>query len=619
MNEVGEILQSLLCILQPENLTQQLTQLQILNELSHLYLETTDFPRSIDFAQKVLNIAEKLKVQSVQNFKADANYLLGVNYANQNVFEKALLHLDAYEQICRETGDELDKAKMSFTRSVIARQRHEDETSLEYAKDFLREAKKANDEVLESKALLTVANAHIRLFNVQKCLHFCDECMQLAKKNCHVKIEVETKYQKATAYAVLGENEKAYDMFMDCLAFFRADPNHKYLESKVLNNLSFAALRLNQKYDDNEFEAVNSKLRIEALVFVERSLAISKSINIPYGIALAHLNKGLLFMESYKNYDKAAENFHEELRIGKELKNSRLIHNGYCSLGRLYEAKGEIQIAEEFYTKALETEDPPCTHWGEAGNLRFSPDYLLALMYIGEKNWKDAAKCLQGVIKRCKRQGKSVKDSLLKISFNDKLTKPYQYLQYAYLEMGATEDALVIGEEGRARDFYDELIDKNDNVVESSPNPEDLLKISMVQNTAVLFISQLTVVGRVYCWFIGSNGRIMDVFWVSQDAWKPLNNKLCATVYDMEIHWRNSEISIEYRGVETLNDDAVVSKFRAKISVKDALEKDIFDPFPSTKCSSSLFKTATRSKNGLKNPIEEILKITDEIRYIIFK
>ena len=93
--------------------------------------------------------------------------------------------------------------------------------------------------------------------------------------------------------------------------------------------------------------------------------------------------------------------------------------------------------------------------------------------------------------------------------------------------MEVTKEALVIGEDGRARDFYDKLIDRNDNVDESLPNPEELLKIAQAHNTAVLLLSQLTVVARVYCWFIGSDGRIVNVFWVSQDAWKPLSTKVC--------------------------------------------------------------------------------------------
>ncbi|CAB4037461.1 tetratricopeptide repeat [Paramuricea clavata] len=624
----------------------QLTQLQILKELGYLYLEATDYPKSIEYAQKLLNLADML---NVQNFKADADYLLGTNYAHQNSFEKALSHLDAYKQYCHETADELGKAKILLTRSQIACQRHEDETFLLYAKNFLEKAKTANDEILETKALVNLAIAHLRLFDIQKSLHFSEKCLQLAKKNCHAKLEIESKFSKATAYLVLGENEKAYCMLMECLKFLETDHKNKDLESMVLGNISYAARHLSQKYDSN-------KLRKEALVFIQRTLSISESIGNSSYVALGHLNIGLTYMECYEDYNNAIKHFHEGLRMGAELKITRLIHNCYCSLGRLHEAKGERQVAHEYFTKALETIDPPCTHWGEADNLQFSPDYWLALQHISGKKWKDAVKCLQGVIQRCKRQGKSVSDSLLKISFNDKLTKPYQYLQYAYLEMEATKDALVIGEEGRARDFYDKLVDRSDNIIESTPNP-DLFKISKAHNTAVLFLSQLTVVGRVYCWFIGSDGRIVDVFWVSQDKWKPLHTKLCVIMHEFAVQWENSETSIEYRGVETLEDDTVVlfPKYLQSLSEhtessrNNAFEKDVLDPVSGSKHLSSRFakeesnqsitganesilrsnhssisraqscfslrhEAATSSKKGSTNPIEELSKITNEIR-----
>jgi tetratricopeptide (TPR) repeat protein len=371
----------------------------------------------------ILALENTYDTLNVQNFKADADYLLGTNYVHQDALEKGLLHLDAYEQYCHKTADELGKANILLMRSKIARQRHEDEISLRYAKDFLEKAKTANDEILETKALVNLADAHLRLFNIQQSLHFSDKCLQLAKKICHVKMEMEGKFSKATAILVLGENEKAYIMLMECLKFLETHHKNKDLEyeTMVLNNISYAALRLSQKYDGN-------KLREEALVFIQRSLSIAKSINVPIDVALAHLNMGLALMEGYEDYDNALKHFDECLRIGAELKSTRLIHNCNCSFGRLYEAKGERQIAKEYFTIALETEDPPCTHWGEADNLQFSPDYWLALQHIDEKKWKDAVKCLQGVIQRCKRQGKSVNDSLLKISFNDKLTQPYQYL-----------------------------------------------------------------------------------------------------------------------------------------------------------------------------------------------
>ena len=639
LNEACTILETLHRIFQPENFAQQLTHLQVLKELSYLYLESYDSPKSIEYAQKCLNLSQKL---NVQNFKADADYVLGMNYARQNMFQEAMLHVDAYEQHCNENGDDLEKGKASLIRSKIACQRHEDEASLLYANDFLEKTKNRNDKMLEIKALGNLSVAHMRLFNMQQSLIYSEKCLQLAKKLCHAKMEMDAKFQKATAYLVLGEYKRSYDMLTECLCYIQTNHSDKNLESLVLNNISYAALNLTQNYDSNK--AV--ELKQNALLCIQKSLSIAEFTKIPKGVALAHLNMGLIYMECYEDNDNALEHFQKGLTVGEELGSARIIHQSYCCLGRLCEAKGESQVAQEYYTKALKAGDPPCTHWGEAENLRFSPDYLLALHHIGGKKWKDAAICLQRVIKRCKRQGKSVKDSLLKISFNDKLTKPYQYLQYAYLEMKATKEALVTSEEGRARDFYDKLVDINVNAIQSAPNPENLLKISKAHNTAVLFLSQLTVVGRVYCWLIGRDGTILDVFWVPQDAWKPLNRKMCFTMHELAVHWVNSKTSVEYRAVETLEDDweEILSpeyfestSETAQCSIQDPQEKKVlnsnsgskylFSAFPEEERNQSFqgknefrnkqgfsTETETRSEAVLTNPLEDISNITSEVR-----
>ena len=351
LNECCIILKSLLGIFQPENLRQQLTQLQLLKELSYLYLEATDWPKSIEYAQNVLNLSEKM---NLQNFKADANYILAISYARQNMFEKALLHLHAYEQYCHGTADELSKANLSFAQFIITRLLHGDEASLQHANDFLEKAKKNKDEILELKALFHLSDTHLRLFNVQQGIQFSDKVLQLAKKNCHVKMEIISKIQKALAYLALGEYQNSYDIFMECLVYIQTDYNDKNLESSVLNNICYTALNLTQNCDGNKALT----LKKNALICIRRCLVIAKSIGSPERVAIAHLNLGLVHMECYEDYDNAIEHFHKGLNIGEELKSARLIHQGCCCMGRFHEAKGEIQIAKDYYTKALQTEDP---------------------------------------------------------------------------------------------------------------------------------------------------------------------------------------------------------------------------------------------------------------------
>jgi hypothetical protein len=102
-------------------------------------------------------------------------------------------------------------------------------------------------------------------------------------------------------------------------------------------------------------------------------------------------------------------------------------------------------------------EPPPSSHWGDADDFRFSPDYLLAKMAVEENDYSTAKKYFQQVVDRSEKFRKSVHESPLKICFNDTQKKPFQYLQHVLLKEKADAAALLVGEMGRGRDFYDKV------------------------------------------------------------------------------------------------------------------------------------------------------------------
>ena len=360
---------------------------------------------------------------------------------------------------------------------------------------------------------------------------------------------IESKYKIATAnLVVLGKNKESYDIFLECLSLLESCYTNRLCECIVLGNIGYAALVLSQTPGTSNA----SDLKREALEFPKRSLSIAKAIEHPREVAFAHLNIGLALMESYSKHDNAIEHFQECLQIGKRIENARLIHNGYCSLGRAHQAKGDRHTAQRYYVNALETPDPPSTHWGETENLRFSPEYWLALLHIEDRQWQEASGRLREVINRSKHQRQRVKDSLLKIPFNDTQTRPYQYLQHVHLQEGsesALAEALAVAEEGRARDFYDKLVE-DESIGAAPTTPENLLAIAAAQKTAVLFLSQLDIVNTLHGWFIAPNGKVEEVFQIAQDVWQPLHTSLCVTMYELHAHWSRSKLSIEFRGVE---------------------------------------------------------------------
>ena len=118
---------------------------------------------------------------------------------------------------------------------------------------------------------------------------------------------------------------------------------------------------------------------------------------------------------------------------------------------------GDKEKAKEYYLKALNMPQPPSSHWCDTEDFRFSPDYLLAKIAVEENDYSTAEKYFQQVVHRSEKFRKSVQDSPLKICFNDTQKKPFQYLQHVLLKEKADAAALLVGEMGRGRDFYDKV------------------------------------------------------------------------------------------------------------------------------------------------------------------
>ena len=100
---------------------------------------------------------------------------------------------------------------------------------------------------------------------------------------------------------------------------------------------------------------------------------------------------------------------------------------------------------------------PLSSHLVDTEDFRFSSDYHLGRIAVEEHDYSAAEKYFQEVVDRCEKLRKSVHESSLKICFNDTQKKPFQYLQHVLLKNGAETAALLVGEMGRGRDFYDKV------------------------------------------------------------------------------------------------------------------------------------------------------------------
>ena len=199
------------------------------------------------------------------------------------------------------------------------------EKALAEAEDFLEIAKRLGDKLAECEVTLQMARIYCSLFDVQKGLNLFSEGLAMATALGHRKKVMETQANQASMYSVMGKYHKAYSMGQRMMNKME-NYEDKAFKHTILCNLSVDALII----DKNE----------ESLKLAQDSLKVAKEIDAGESLALSYGNVGLA-QEKLKDYDGAIESYENCLKSGEDIKDTRIINNSYCNLGRAYEGKGE--------------------------------------------------------------------------------------------------------------------------------------------------------------------------------------------------------------------------------------------------------------------------------------
>ena len=485
-----------------------------------------------------------------------AEYLQVFCYAQQlATLAGTLCDTDLQEEAKFILSKKFSEIKDKSTASLLYTKHKDAQTKSE---KFLERVRSGSQNSRNEFAILSkLYKTHIHLFNIQEALNLNSECLKIACELNDETMLIEIKFRKTLISQLLGKYEDSYNKLSNILASQIIKDTK--LKCNILTSFSVVSLICGEK--------------LKSLQLAQRSLPLAKIIGEKSWIACSYGNLGLA-EESMGNFTTAIEHYQKCFDLGKEAGDDRIINNSYCNLGRAYEGLGDKEMAKEYYQKAVETPQPPKAHWCDTEDFRFSGDYLLAKMAIHDRDWPEARRYLRQVIERCESLRRSVQDSSLKITFHETQRKPYQYLQHVLLEEGAKEDALLIGEMGRARDFYDKVASEGDQG-DCLNTPQALLDFAKSQKVAILFLSTLKVVNTLCGWFISSDGSI-ERFSAPQTEWENILTKLCVTMLQLQGRYK-----IEFRGIEGQEDDeedAVIEQALKKVNDgNDELNEEILD------------------------------------------
>ena len=212
----------------------------------------------------------------------------------------------------------------TFAKATIHYMEQNYDLALTEAESFLEISRRLDNKVAECEAVLQMATIHCTLFNIQKALNLYSDGLELAIEVGHRKKVLETQVNQTSVYSLMGEYRKSYKTGKQMVERI-SDYEDKALEYTVLCNLSVDALILNKDR--------------ESLELAQRSLMVAEQLDAGEPIALAYGNIGLA-QEKLHEYDDAIKSYENCLKFGEKIKDTRIINNSYCNLGRAYEGRG---------------------------------------------------------------------------------------------------------------------------------------------------------------------------------------------------------------------------------------------------------------------------------------
>jgi tetratricopeptide (TPR) repeat protein len=189
-----------------------------------------------------------------------------------------------------------------------------------------------------AERLFDIADGYFKLYENEKALELFDECLEIYRKIGDRETEGQTLNKIGVIYLNIAEYDKALGYFQDALNIFKEILN-KQGEWTTLNNIGVI---YNNKGDYEN-----------ALIFYNQSLKISKEIGDRYGEGSMLNNIG----EIYRNkgdYENALIFYNQSLEIRKEIGDRFGEGGSLNNIGVIYHNKGDYDNALKYFEQALE-------------------------------------------------------------------------------------------------------------------------------------------------------------------------------------------------------------------------------------------------------------------------
>lgn len=365
--------------------------------------------------------------KALNNYLSDAIYYKAIYFANNELYDSAILFLHAAMQPALAAGNKKQEALILNDIGVCSFYKNDVPASVDYLKKSLAIREELQDDVELRNAYNNVAFIYKETGLIQNSLELNFKALALAEKmNNEADISTSLNNIGQLYHQSLRDYPKALEYYNKSLAIREKTGNKKDL-GLIKNNIA-------SLYGNMENYSLAIRYYLEALKF-------RREAKYKYGVVQTLSNLAFNYIQ-IKDFEKASATLAESMELNKDLKDRNLLEAIHFNYAEMYDALNKTDSAL-FHAKISYD---ICNQFGNPLDISKSAQ-LLSALYEKKKNYKEALS-LYHVYKK-------MQDSIL----NDNLKKTgiKTDIEYQYLKKKSESDK-VYTQQIAKKNFYTSML-----------------------------------------------------------------------------------------------------------------------------------------------------------------
>ncbi len=479
-----------------DNQITNLHPLESLSDLTHLHLGNNRITNP-DSLARLQNLVE-LRLNHNQITTADSlsslQKLTEFDLRNNPILRKTCPVMPA--TICEFTDD---AAELNFQGKQQIEQ-GEFRAALDTFEIALNVYQKVSDTLRESDTLDTIGNLYDELGEYANSLDYYQQASKIRTEIGDRQGESLTLTNLGVTYIRIGQLEKAINSLKKAREISQSltdqDRNSNRPQppkGRILRSLALAYQKLGEQPQ-------------EVLRLAKQSLADYRRFNDRLGEAIALNRVGEAYL-AVGNLEKARLYLEKALNLAQQEGDRPGIARSFHNLGNLANQLGDSSTALSQYQQARQLRQTIGDQAGEGESLN-----AIGELFLQTGQRQEAVKALQSTVKLWESLRPDLTDEN-KISIADIQANTYRLLQQAFVNLGDTEAALEVSEQGRARAFAELLAYRLSLRGETPPaeqfQPPTISQIKNIAQRQNATLVEYSHVGNdLYIWVIEPTGQI---------------------------------------------------------------------------------------------------------------